>query len=298
MKASLAKVIHCSRPHLWLFIALNTTVTGVAAGLTASYALIFGFCLCLLAAFGFILNDLVDRQIDSDIHPDRLSSADHVTLRLAHLSLWIILLFSLTISYSLGARAGAVAISIAITLSAYSLVFRKQLLVATIICSASSISPLWAPYIISGSVIPSFHLAIVAAGFVLLASREITLDVKDVAGDLVGKRHTIATIMGPRISMIVVVILTTAGYLTLFVTCVWRALSFPLAAAALVMIGLGGVAWLTIWPTARLVLSQQRDMQLVDIYVLQTRRAMALIPLFIIVNMLLGNSAEDEERSK
>lgn len=286
MKAIFDQIVHCARPYVWILIIINSIVTGFASGLAFADALILGLCLSFLSSFGFILNDIQDREMDKELHSDRLAFADTRTLLFAHISMWMFLILALVVAYYISNVALVVAFSIAVGLAAYSLVFRRQLLIATLVCSASITSPLWAPYLVADSFMPPFHLAIVCVSFTLLAARETILDVKDVHGDIYGKRETIATVMGEQVAVTAATVLTVTASLSLLAMWASRILTLSPFVVIIIVVALSSFLWLVVTPTIRLYTAENRDKPLFNNFVQNTRRAMVLIPLFILVDWL------------
>jgi 4-hydroxybenzoate polyprenyltransferase len=286
MKPSLVAIAHSARLNLWLFIGLNAVTTGIVAGLDVVIASLFALCLSLLASFGFISNDIIDRKIDTTIHPDRLAFVSASTIRLARMMMWALLLVALAIAWFLGTNAILVVGSLAISLGAYSLVLRKQLFIATIVCAYSVTSPIWAPFLVAGIFIPPYQLALAIVAFVIVSARETIMDLIDIEGDRIGGRDTIATLMGERVSIVAATVLTSTAILILLVVCIWRSLTMPLIGAVAIAAGIVTVGWLAIWPTVRLITNQEGK-QVLHTFIRQTRWAMALLPLFIIVDWLV-----------
>lgn len=281
---ALTAIAKSTRPNLWLFIILNAVATGLVAGLDVLRAVLFALSLSLLASFGFLLNDIVDRRIDALIHPGRLALATEGTLRLAWAILAALVVGALTIAWFLATSATLIVIGIAICLGTYSLLLRKRLLIATLVCASCVTSPIWAPFIVGGTTIPAFQLAMVVVAFLVVSAREIVMDLIDVAGDRLDKRVTIATLMGKRVSQIGATILAATGIVGLAAVCILRGMTLPLLGVVAVGAGLAIFGWLAVWPTVQLALTEGDNKPVLDTFIRRTRYAMALLPLFIIVD--------------
>lgn len=268
------------RPPLWLAIALNVLCMSVAADVSILTAVGHTAVLCLLASFGFVINDLHDRPIDAINGRLRLQALDDRSCRRLYVVATGLAGLALTLAAFMSSESFVMALSIAVGLVLYTHVFRPVLLVANVVASAMIIAPLWMPLATSTQRVPFALLAACLAAGILALSREFMLDAKDRAGDAEGNRCTIATRFGTR----------TAATISLLMLAV----ALPLVVApAFWPSGLTGTAiWPLIVPAAAATVITAafaarvlaaRNASEIEIYVRVTRLAMLFYPLGLLL---------------
>ncbi len=204
-------ILRSGRLYLWPIIVANSTLMVVYDGGQAITGVLVGAGLCLLASFGFVLNDLVDRETDRVNEANRLENADRQTLVMASIVGGLCLFLGLGVLMAISARAAVAGVGVAAVLSAYSLFLRKVLLVSNLSAALVDSSPLWMPLVVVGAKADSFQAALIMAALIFFVGREILLDVKDLPGDLHGNRVTFATVFGRDIATFLATLLIGFG---------------------------------------------------------------------------------------
>lgn len=190
------KLVKSARVYLWPLITANVLAVSWAVDGLHPDAIFLGVALCLLASFGFVLNDIFDRSVDHKNQAGRLEAAPPELLRLAKGAAVGLVSLGLLVSSLVGLQALGFALVVAVGLTLYTVYMRSWLVVSTALAACLSMSPLVGPVILFGASFRAFHLYVLAAAWLVLFGREVLLDVKDVAGDQAGGRATLATTMG------------------------------------------------------------------------------------------------------
>lgn len=277
-------VIRSSRFYFWPIIAANVVSVTLAVGGDLMRGLGFSLVISCLASFGFLLNDLWDRDIDRINTKRHLEHAEAATLRGAFSVALGFLVIGLALAFYLGSLEFTIGFGIALALAAYTVLLRKFLFIPTIVAALLSASPVWAPLVIWGNKLDMWKGLFLTAIIVILAAREILMDAGDLVGDLAGGRDTFATVFGARIAKSVSVILTLSAIVPFVVAMASSAFSLTLAGRVGV-VGIGGtIAWLLVHSTLKMLLGMQDDAIAIPRYMTRSRAAMALIPL---LNLLL-----------
>jgi 4-hydroxybenzoate polyprenyltransferase len=277
-------VIRSSRFYFWPIIAANVVSVTLAVGGDLPRGLGFSIAISCLASFGFLLNDLWDRDVDRINRKKHLEHSDAATLKGA-LAVGVgFLIAGLVLAFCLGSLEFNIACGIALALAAYTVLLRRFLFIPTIVAALLAASPVWAPLVIWGNKFDMWKCLFLAAIIVILAAREILMDAGDRVGDLAGGRETFATVFGTRIAKGVSVILTLSAVVPFVVAIACSAFNFSLA-GKLAVIGIGGlIAFLLVHSVLKMLLETQDDETAIPKYMNRSRAAMALIPL---LNLLL-----------
>lgn len=272
-------VIRSGRFYFWPIIAANIITMTLAIGGDPTHAAIFSIVISSLASFGFLLNDLWDRDID------RVNGANHFeyslppTLRIGVAASGIFLFAGLGVAFKLGLAEFFTACGIAIALAAYSLLLRKYLFIPTIIAAVLASSPLWIPLVLWAKDVDRWKYLFIASVILIIAAREIFMDTRDQAGDLAGFRYTFATVFGNRISKLTAVMLTSSASILLFVVVAHSSSSLPLSTKFCALLTTVAIMLLLLLPSLLTLTAVDNEKVSIQKYVLRSRAAMTLIPL-------------------
>ncbi|MFH1970877.1 MAG: UbiA family prenyltransferase [Patescibacteria group bacterium] len=272
-----------SRIYLWPFILLNCIIMSITVDHDIFYGIIAGLSLCFLSSYGFLINDICDRNIDRVNLAGRLENADRSTIRVAliiALSFLIIALFLSLIDYMLF----ALLVIISVVLTLYSILLRKFLIISTITAALLSLSPLWVPLI--GRRIELFHLGITISMFIMLTAREIILDVKDRKGDKEGGRRTLPSIVGPARAKNIAFFLMLLSSLLMLLTLIPSLTLVSSLEAAVILVPACAFIFLII-KSGLGTLNFLDEKISIEKFIIASRRGMALIPIVLLFEWLL-----------
>lgn len=256
----------------------------LAIGGDPAHAAVFSVVISCLASFGFLLNDLWDRDVDRVNQARHFESSNVTTLKLGIIAGGCFLVAGLGLAYWLGALELSMAGGIALSLIAYTVLLRRYLLLPTILAAVLATSPLWTPLILWGKNVDKWKYLFVATIILIVAAREIFMDTRDRLGDIAGRRDTFATVFGDRIARLVAVMLTASASLLLAVVVAFSALNLPVSNKLGVAIISSAILSLLLQPAIKTLFGNQGEKAPIQKYVLRSRTAMALIPL---LNLLL-----------
>jgi 4-hydroxybenzoate polyprenyltransferase len=283
-------IVRSMRLYFWPIIILNTTTMTFAVGGDPRHGASFSIAICLLASFGFLLNDLWDRPVDKVNNSHHFEHSSENTIQIGAAVSMCCLIWGLAIASRSGSIEWRIAWLLSAGLAAYTVVLRRFLLVPTLLAGLLAAAPLWAPLVRWPRDVRPCHWLFVAGVVLLLAARETLMDVRDRRGDEVGERCTMATLFGPVMAKSAACILLVSGaaLLGLGVCKQMSALS-----------GLGGfitaviacvVLCLVLIPAGKAVLPAHKigeDHMAIQTFVLLSRAAMAALPilnLFLVSN--------------
>lgn len=200
-----SKIYQSSRPYIWSFIVLSTVAVSTYLSqfnpeLSVASSISITVILCLLASAFFIHNDILDRDIDAINNRYRLSSLSQKELGVAgriYLTMVLLaLVIALSHSWTLALETGAVII----LLYSYNVYLRKYLLISNVVSAVCSLSPLWFFYFFDLKGFNTLWPFLLSA-LLLLTSREIIFDIKDIDGDRCSNRKTLPMLIGNRASL-------------------------------------------------------------------------------------------------
>jgi 4-hydroxybenzoate polyprenyltransferase len=276
----LPRVLKSARPYLWPFIALNVGSLAAVQGASIGSAFYVSVALCSLASFGFLINDLRDRDIDTLNGLDRLNHATPPALRAASITAAALLVVAGLLMLAVSLAALATGFLIAVGLVLYTTWLRSVVPVATLLAAWLDASPVWLPIILWG--FPhtlGTGLLFLGGVYAIMVGREVFLDVKDQAGDRAGGRRTLATLTGTRASAVVGCSLFVSG-------CVLLLGNIPGSSPLLwgVISALGVV---TISPSLRAVFSESPEVKAKSV-ARWSKVGMALVPLAILLSARSG----------
>lgn len=237
-----------------------------------------------LASFGFIVNDLWDRDVDRINKPGHLENASPITLRLGMAAGIGFLITGLGLAYWLGSLESQIACGIALALVAYTVLLRRFLFIPTVVAAVLAASPVWAPLVIWGGNVDTSRYIFLAAVIVIAAARETIMDAGDRVGDFAGGRDTLATVFGGRIAKFVGVMLTASAVILFVITVASSALNLPTVSKLGVLGVVGTMSYLLVYPAVKALLDTQDDTIAIQNYIRRSRAAMALLP---VLNLIL-----------
>ncbi|MBZ0297438.1 MAG: geranylgeranylglycerol-phosphate geranylgeranyltransferase [Anaerolineae bacterium] len=201
-------------------------------GLTFDYGVMLaaGLVTLFVSNGGFIVNDILDIEIDRINRPDRPLAAGLVSLRVA----WIVCigftLVGIILGFMLGLWPGIVALLIAAALFLYSFGLKHRFLIGhlTIATMGSALLPFGA--LAAGELAPVIYS--VAFVFPAFVAREVLKTVPDYEGDRAAGVENIATRYGPQAALRVAqVALALVALILPLVMLVW-----PLNALYLIVV--------------------------------------------------------------
>lgn len=201
MTENLHQLARTLRLGLWPGIFLNTILFSYLLGSNGILVFVVAIGLCLTSSFAFLLNDVLDREIDAFNQSSRLG-ASKVLYVLAGSLILIGMLLCAVFLERVGTRAASGAfVSVIAGVFLYSVLFDRLAYVKNITAAAIALSPVWIAGILAMDVIRPSTLAefiLLCAGlFLYLLAREIKFDEYDAAGDAIGGRLTLAHILSP-----------------------------------------------------------------------------------------------------
>lgn len=275
--------IRSGRFYFWPIISANVVTMTLAVGADPIRALAFSVVLSCLASFGFLLNDLWDRDVDRINEAKHFENSDATTIGIGVGAGVVFLVAGLGFAYWLGPMEFLLSSGIAASLGAYTLLLRRLLFMPTIAAALLASSPLWAPLVLWGSDNDSSKVVFVTAIMLILAARETLMDARDRLGDVVGGRDTLATVFGERIPRYVGVILTVGAGVPFVVAVTSSASGLP-TVAKLAVTAIGGtILYLLMKPAIGTLAECENQRAAIQKYVLSSRVAMALIPLLNLI---------------
>lgn len=280
-------VIRSGRFYFWPIIAANVLAMTLSIGGDPVRALAFSIVISCLASFGFLLNDLWDRDVDRVNRAGHFENSNANTVKLGVTAGVCFLAGGLGLAYWLGPLELYTAAGIAVSLAAYTVLLRRYLLVPTILAAVLATSPLWTPLTLWAREVDRWKYLFVAAIILIVAAREIFMDARDCAGDITGRRDTFATVFGDRIAKFVAIMLTSSASLLLVVVVAASARDLPAGNKLGVAAILAAILSLLIRPAIGTLQGGRGERATIQKYVLRSRAAMVLIPL---LNLLLWYS--------
>ena len=183
MKSTLEALFVLPRPLNCLITALSVYVGAFSAGVRwpSAAVLLAAISAALIAAAGYVSNDLKDVDIDRINRPGRPLPAGRVSRRAATLEAWLFALSGLGLAWWLGPLAGLVAGAIILCLSVYNLFLKRRAFWGNLLIGALSAAAF--PY--GALAAGTLGRAWIPAGFALLFhwGREIVKDLEDMKGD-------------------------------------------------------------------------------------------------------------------
>jgi 4-hydroxybenzoate polyprenyltransferase len=283
MAVALRTVIRSARLYFWPIVVLNAGAMAAAVGGDVRRGVCFSLVVCLLASFGYLINDLWDRAVDLVNGARRFANSDRRTIRLGLVAAIACLVAGLGLALLLGPMEVAVGCFLALGLVAYSALLRRYLVAPTVLASVLAAAPLWGPLILWPRNVAPIHWTFVAAMVLVLAARETLKDVRDRVGDAAGARKTVATVFGPGMAKAASAALLVAGAALLGSILIDEALDVT-AERRLALAGAGALVLCLVLAPAKAAIAgggrDGADPAAIRRFVVQSRLAMAVLPLF------------------
>lgn len=274
-------VVRSGRFYFWPIITVNVVTMTFAVGGELGQAVAFSVVISCLASFGFLLNDIWDRDVDRVNKAGHFENASAAIVGLGIAAGLLFLMTGLFLAFWLGPREFGVACSIAFGLGAYTILLRRLLFMPTIVAALLAASPLWSPLVLWAEDVSQLKGLFVAAIITMLAAREILMDTRDRAGDMVGGRDTFATVFGERIAKLVAVMLTLSAGVLFAVIVVVNALGLSVGNKLIAFAVTSVILYLLLRPAVGTVLHIEEERVAIQKYVIRSRWAMGLIPLLV-----------------
>lgn len=279
----MSTVIRSGRFYFWPIISANVLTMTFFVGGDLRTAAAFSLVISLLASFGFLLNDLWDRDVDRVNKARHFEDSSAVTRRVGVIVAGLLLTTGLGLAYWLGPREFGTGSAIAFGLLIYTVLLRKILLLPTILAAVLATSPLWSPLLLWANKRSEWTELFIAAVILMVVARETFMDARDRDGDIVGGRDTLATVFGRRIAKFAATMLTVSAAVPFIMaiahnvsgTSVWS----RLGATALAMT----VLYLLVRPALKTLSDKDDERAAIQRYVLSSRVAMALIPILVLL---------------
>ncbi len=158
-----------------------------------------GLATLLVSSGGFLINDILDIEIDRINRPDRPLAAGLVSLRTAWVLCISTTLAGMLLAFMISVASGIVASLIALALFAYSYDLKKRFLIGHLTIAAMGAALLPFGALAAGHLLPVLY----SVGFVFPAfiAREVLKTVPDYEGDRVAGVDNIATRYGPQTAL-------------------------------------------------------------------------------------------------
>ena len=169
---------------------------------------------------GFIINDILDLQIDRINRPDRPLAAGRVPVWLAWTLYAAYTLIGIMLSFLVSPAVGTTALAIAVGLALYSAVLKKRFVVGHLLIAA--LGAILFPFggLAAGFLIPALYSAPVS--FLAFFAREVLKTIPDAEGDRANNVANFTTRYGEKLATrIVQVSLAVCGLALPLVRIVW-----------------------------------------------------------------------------
>lgn len=190
--------VRSARVGLWPALLLSSFAYAHLLRYPSAETLVIALDLCIVASVVFLFNDVRDAQIDAanNVHRWSISSRSDVAMFAIAMASS---LFAIAVSAAILTPMAVAGVFVTLLLGlAYSLVFKRVLLVGNLVAALLSISPGVIMYVDGGLADARRGIAAIFLGcaFLFLLSREIRFDEYDIAGDSIGGRRTLPMVLG------------------------------------------------------------------------------------------------------
>lgn len=279
--SKLKLISRSARLYLWPAVICNAVVTSLVTKASAMDSALVGSTLACLASFGFILNDLLDRNVDRLNSASRLENADTSSMETASFAAALFLLVGLSIALLVTDKFFLVSAAITLGLILYSAIIRRILLAATLLSASLNTTPLWVPAIIWPSDSISLIFALTLGTYLLFMAREIILDIKDNFGDRIAGRQTFATVYGSRIAGFVASSISIAAGFVFFTLALRSTFASPMLQSYSLWLMFGLMLFMVVVPGLRVAFFSPGANELMSSYITRSRVAMVALPLVL-----------------
>jgi 4-hydroxybenzoate polyprenyltransferase len=184
---------------LWPGILANSVLFAFLLKVDLVVGAVIGGTLSAVAAFGFLMNDFVDRDIDRANDVTRWMAHDQTYARAAAVLLLWIAAGVAWLFANVSAVVGVAALAVLATVVMYSVILHRYPLVKNVSSAVPSLSPVWMMGLVAldrptppGAAFTGLCLGLI----LLLLAREIRLDEYHSAGDAAGGRTTVPHLLG------------------------------------------------------------------------------------------------------
>lgn len=276
-------VVNSARFYFFPIIAANMVAMTISIGENPFRAAMYSVAISFLSSFGFLLNDLWDRDVDRANQAGHFENSDSSTITIGIIAMIVFLIAGVSLAYWIGSPEFILACCIAFSLVAYTVLLRKLLFIPTIVTAILASSPLWIPLVLWEKNFDKGKAIFIVAIIIMIAAREIFMDTRDRVGDIVGGRDTFATVFSARIAKFVGVILTVSACVPFIISILSSAYDFSTSSQLLVLGIVGIILYLLVHSAIGTVLNPQAERAAIQNYVFRSRLAMALIPVLVLL---------------
>ncbi len=198
---SIFRALQSARIILWVPILVNASL--ISYFLTFSYveSLLLSLSLCCVSAYGFLINDLKDIEVDRENRAGRLENASLNVVKTAKYLAFVFAVSAIGLCLLLDLRAVVAMGCILLGLMLYTYVARPRLVIATLLAAILGGSPLWLPNLVFAVQPSASQWIIIFLATIFLLGREIIFDAQDFRGDLREKRRTFATVFSRKFAI-------------------------------------------------------------------------------------------------
>jgi len=151
-----------------------------------------------VSSAGFVINDILDADIDNVNRPDRPIPSGQVSVTFAKGLYYLLVASSLILALPLGIEATVVVVLVNISLLVYSLWMKERLIIGHLIIALNGGILLLFGGIVAGSVVPTIYT--VPALFCAFFAREVLKTIPDLEGDQAHDVHNITTQYGTQVA--------------------------------------------------------------------------------------------------
>jgi 4-hydroxybenzoate polyprenyltransferase len=269
--------LRSARIILWPAIFFNAgLISFFYASASLRESILLASSLCLIASYGFLINDCRDVQVDRLNQANRLEYSTGSEIQFVWISSFLFLFIAFALSAALGIIGIASVAIIGFGLTVYTFYARKKLILATVLAATLSSTPLWLPNMIFHSQMTVSHICAISAAFLMLMGREILFDVGDHYGDSLGKRKTFATVFSQRFAFNLGALLNVFGAVALCIAVVFGNRHTPLSLLSTSIL----IFTLLTFSSITQFKDDLRSANKFAIFTRRSRLAMLLIPLF------------------